>query len=73
MWNDCPELQKYVGKFFYHHYIEIEILDVYDGLQPFFLCMVSWTQEVFCVDPIHVLPLFDDDMQPYDDYGVAAN
>ena len=65
-------LEKYVGKVFYHEYNEIEIILLLGGIagDAFFLCRMVWSDYVYCSDPLEVLPLFDDYLQPYDDFNV---
>lgn len=67
------ELQSYIGKTYYNDFNSIEILSLFGGEigSPFFLCRVDWSEWIFTADPLEVLPFFDDQKQPYDDYNVA--
>lgn len=71
--NSFNVLQRYVGKVFYHDYNQIEILSLFgcEAGPPFFLCRMSWSDFVYCADPLEVVTMFDDDLQPFDEYNVA--
>ncbi len=58
----CEELEKYVGKVFYQHYSEIEILSLLGGEvgPPFYLCKWRWSDNVYCAEPLDVIVHFDD-------------
>ena len=66
-------LQLYVGKIFYHEYHEIEVIDLLGGLadEPFFLCRMVWNNYVYCATPMDIVTMFDENLEPYDDYNVA--
>lgn len=63
-------LESYVGRVFYMDYSEVQIVCLLGGEAgpPFFLCKWLWSDQVYCADPIEVVPHFDDNLNPIKDF-----
>lgn len=63
-------LSLYIDRIFYMDNNEVKVVGLYGGIggPPFFLCKWMWADYVYCADPLEVISMFDDNLNPIQRY-----